>query len=71
MPLQFAEFQPRRRNPVLVALNAGGTAKRNIKWSTCGRREVGIALFNPSGTIDDRRFTVTAELRVAAPRKKR
>jgi hypothetical protein len=71
MPLQLAEFQPRPRTPVLVALNAQGTAKKTFKWSTCSGRELGIAFLNPSGSINGRRFTVTAELKLAAASKRR
>jgi hypothetical protein len=40
-----------------------GRAAFERSWSTCGGREIGIALHNPSSAADDRTFTLSVSLR--------
>ena len=65
-PIYWAPFRPRRGKPRAIEL-ADGRATLDLPWTTCSSREVGIALHNPSPTVDDRRFKLTAR-RVAARR---
>jgi hypothetical protein len=62
-PLYWAPFRPRRGKARALELKKGRAAL-DLPWSTCGGREVGIALENPAPGIDDRTFTVTVRLTV-------
>jgi hypothetical protein len=64
-PLLFAEFRPRRRTPVALVLDSQGRATKSVSWSTCNGRELGLAFYNPSGSVDDRVFSVTTQIKVA------
>jgi hypothetical protein len=60
-PLYWAPFRPRRGAARAIALTKG-RAVIDRPWSTCGGRELGIALHNPSASVDDRTFTVRVRL---------
>jgi hypothetical protein len=62
-PIEWAMFRPRAKPARSVALKKG-RATMTLPWSTCAGREVGIALLNPSETIDGRVFAVRAALRL-------
>jgi hypothetical protein len=63
-PLYWAPFRPRRGKARAIELDAKGRGALDLPWSTCGGREIGIALHNPSATVDDRTFTLTVRLGV-------
>jgi hypothetical protein len=60
-PLFWAPFRPRRGKARQIELEEG-RATVELPWSTCGGKEVGVALLNPSAIADDRTFTVTVAL---------
>jgi hypothetical protein len=60
-PLYWAPFRPRRGKARAAPL-AKGRAVIDRPWSTCGGRELGIGVHNPSATVDDRTFTVRVRL---------
>jgi hypothetical protein len=61
-PLYWAPFRPRRGRARTIELR-NGRALFERSWSTCGGREIGIALHNPSAATDDRTFRLTVSLR--------
>jgi hypothetical protein len=62
-PLYWAPFRPRRGNPRPLTLR-NGSATFELPWSTCAGREVGVALHNPSPSVDARTFKLRIELAV-------
>ena len=62
-PLYWAPFRPRRGNARAFALR-NGRANLRMGWSTCTGRELGIALYNPSLTVEDRTFFLNVRLRL-------
>jgi hypothetical protein len=69
-PLYWAPFRPRRGKARTIELKKG-EATLELPWSTCGGREVGIALENPAAAADDRTFTLTVRLAVVRSAAKR
>jgi hypothetical protein len=61
-PLRYALFRPHQSGAQPLQLVAG-RGRTTVPWSTCGGRELGLALLNPSETVDHRRFTVRVEVR--------
>lgn len=61
--LHWAQFRPRRGTARPLTL-VRGRATAEVPWSTCGGREVGVALHNPSSTADARRFVMRVALKV-------
>jgi hypothetical protein len=60
-PLYWAPFRPSRGKPRTLALKKGKAAL-DLPWSSCGGREIGIALYNPSAVVDRRTFKVSVRL---------
>ena len=60
-PVYWAPFRPSRGAPRPLQLEKG-KATVDRPWTTCGGSEVGIAFANPSATVDDRTFRVSARL---------
>jgi hypothetical protein len=60
-PLYWAPFRP-RRGPARPLPLVDGRAVINRPWTTCGGRELGIAVENPSAAVDGRTFTVRVRL---------
>jgi hypothetical protein len=61
-PLYWAPFRPRRGAARELTLRKG-RAVIERPWSTCGGREVGIAVHNPSPDLDARTYSVSVQLR--------
>jgi hypothetical protein len=62
-PVYWAPFRPSRGNPRAVQLKKGRAAL-DLAWSSCGGREIGIALLNPSAGVDRRQFKLSVRLAV-------
>jgi hypothetical protein len=62
-PLFWAPFRPHGDVRPVPLVKGRTTIER--PWTTCTGRELGVALQNPSGTVDARRFRLRVELTVA------
>jgi hypothetical protein len=60
-PLYWAPFRPSRGKPRALPLNKGRAAFER-PWTTCGGREVGVAVLNPSADVDRRTFKLKVRL---------
>ena len=60
-PVYRAQFRPRRGASRPLELTRGRAAI-DVPWSTCAGREIGLVVHNPSGTKDERRFTLRIRL---------